>query len=391
VQTLTTFADRVAASSVSHFERLWSSLATPLGLLVLGLFTLAVAAAGLLFPETNWDVLAYLASAHETPGISAEALHRHAYDAVRNAVTEGEFTVLTEDRPYRVRQYADPEAFVTMLGFYKVKWLYVSLIGWLSEVTAPLYAVHLISASSAAVIGGLTISWLWSAQALRFAPLVVAALMMSQFGLAARLGTPDAFSAALLLAGAWAFLRKFEVLTAVFLFLAFLARPDHAAYLGVLLVVSMLMRSFSPGVLAAFIAALAAYMPITQAAGHPGWWMQMWFTHVEYVGTLEGFAPAFSPVVYAKIIVQAAVRSLVSETWMAVLVAGSALWWLMARFGAVFGPRERILLAGTLVAVAAKFVVFPLHETRFYLAYLIPFSLVLIAALPRLAPIAKTR
>ncbi|TCD15061.1 hypothetical protein [Oricola cellulosilytica] len=381
---LVSIVDRMALAGGERAIRVWSSQAARFGLAALALFTLAVAVVAYLFPITNWDIFAYLASAYETPGMNAEALHRHAYETVRNSVTDGRFTVLTEDREYRIRQYADPQAFATMLGFYKVKWLYTASIGWLSELTEPLNAIRLISALSAAAIGGLSIVWLWRERALHLAPLAIAALMLANFGEIARLGTPDAFSAAFFLTGILAFLRKSEIAAGVLLFLAFLARPDHAAYIGVLLAVSLLLRSFSWGVLAAFAGAVIAYVPITQAAGHPGWWIHMWFTHIEFVESLEGFDPPFSLLVYGRIVVQALARSFIENQWPAVLVVGCAGWWLLSRNRVELARREVIILVTTLLGIAAKFAVFPLYETRFHFAYLVAFSLVLIAALARL-------
>jgi hypothetical protein len=388
-----TMTDRIVLASGERAAGFWSARAALFGFLLLLGFTSVVAAVGYAFPKTNWDILAYLASAHEAPGMSAADLHTFAYDEVRKATTPGEFTVLTGDRDYRVRQYDDPAAFSSMLGFYKVKWLYVEAIRQLSAFTGSLTAIRLISALSAAAIGGLAITWLWSRSALHLAPLAVAALMFSGFGAVARLGTPDAFSAVFLVAGILAFVHKREALTAILLFLAFLARPDHAAYLGVLFAVTLLLRTFSWGVLAAFACAVVAYVPITQAAGHPGWWVQFWFTNVEYVGTLQGFDPAFSLTVYLSAFMRILVRAAVEHVWIAMLIAGGAVWWQMLRYRIAIGRRETAILATTFLAIAAKFAVLPLWDTRFYFAYLTVFALALIGPLSGLRfqlPISAT-
>jgi hypothetical protein len=289
--------------------------------------------------------------------------------------------VLTADRDYRVRQYADPDAFATMLGFYRVKWLYIEAIRWLSGFTDSLSAIRIISAFSAASIALMSIVWLWSRRALHLAPLALAALIFTDLGELGRVGTPDAFSAMFFVAGMFAFANRREALTAVLLFLAFLARPDHLAYLGVLFVVSIFLRSFSWGALAAFAASAIAYVPITHAADHPGWWVQMWFTHVEYVGTLEGFDPPVSLVAYLKMVVRVLVRSVIEESWLAVLFVAVAAWWQMVLHNVPLTRRDSTLLVATVLAIAAKFVVFPLHQDRFYAAYLVVFCLTLISAL----------
>ncbi|MBO6721263.1 MAG: hypothetical protein JJ906_05440 [Roseitalea sp.] len=356
-------------------------LAAPFGLLLLVAFTLTVAAAAWAFPIYNWDMFAYFAAAHEAPGISVEALHRHAYETMRQNAPAGDFIVLTQDRDYRVRQYADPEAFFTMLGFYRVKLLYVEAIRWLSTVTDPYTALRLLSVMPAALTGGLVIWWLARERALHLAPLAVALLLVGEFGESAREGTPDALSTMLFVAAMLAFMARREALVAILLFIAFLARPDHAAYIGVLWFVSIFTRTFSWGAFVAFAAAAIVYVPMTQAGGHPGWWVHFWFTHVDFGPTLEGFDPDFSLAVYAYAVVRVIVRSLVEETWLAIVLLGCFAWWRMALRGIAFSRRETTVLVTTLLAIGAKMVVFPLHETRFHLPYLIAFGLVLICAL----------
>jgi hypothetical protein len=355
--------------------------ASPLGVMLLLALTATITAAGWVFPIYNWDMFAYLAAAHEAPGISVEALHRHAYETVRLNAPAGDFIVLTQDRDYRVRQYADPEAFFTMLGFYRVKLLYVEALRWLSSVTDAYTALRLLSVVPVALTGGLVIWWLARERALHLAPLAMALLLACEFGERARSGTPDALSIMLFVVAMLAFMAKREALVAILLFTAFLARPDHLAYIGVLWFVSVFTRSFSWGATVAFFAGLVAYVPMTQAGGHPGWWIHFWFTHVEFVPTLEGFDPDFSLTVYAYALVRVVVRSMVEETWLAVLVLGCFAWWQMTLRGIALSRRETTVLVATLLAIGAKMVVFPLHETRFHLPYLIVFGLVLICAL----------
>lgn len=355
--------------------------ASAFGLLLMLVFIATVAAAAWVFPIYNWDMFAYFAVAHEAPGVSVDALHRHAYETMRQSAPAGDFIVLTQDRDYRVRQYADPEAFFTMLGFYRVKFLYVEGIRWLSSFTDPHTALRLMTIVPSVLTGIVAIWWLAREKALHLAPLALALLLIAEFGESAREGTPDALSSMLFIAAMLAFVAKREVLVFVLLLAAFLARPDHAAYIGVLWFVSVFTRSFSWGATAAFFVALALYFPLTHVTGHPGWWVQFWFTHVEFVPTLEGFDPDFSIGVYLYGFVRVVVRSLVEETWLAVLLLGCFAWWQMALRGVVFTRRETTVLVATLLAIGAKMVVFPLHETRFHFPYIVVFGLVLIGAL----------
>ena len=109
----------------------------------------------------------------------------------------------------------------------------------------------------------------------------------------------------------------------------------------------------------------------------------MWFTHVEYVPTLDGFAPEFSIWVYVKILVQSLVRSLVEDGWLAIF--GLELFALVAllRNNYRFTLREGVAVAALILTIMVKFLVFPLHEARFQFAYLLPVGLILLAVYAR--------
>lgn len=353
-----------------------------LGAALLVGFTLTVAAAAILFPLVQWDMIAYVATILEKTISDPQLLHEQVYKTVQGAVTHGEFIVLTEDRPYRAVQYSDPAAFYSMLGFYRVKWLYIEAISAMSQVLPPVSAIRAVSAISAAGIGLTMLAWLAAAGRLAWAPLAVAVLMVTGYGYVSRLATPDAFASLFFFIGVVAYLRRFEPLVALGLFCAFLARPDHLAFLGIFMVMTLYMRPISLGAIVAFVAAAVAYVPLTAGADHPGWWVQLWFTDIEYVPTIEGFHPPFSVLVYCEAVLRSIVRSLVEETWAGVMIAALFGWLAMWRAGWAIGQREKVLLVTVLLAIAAKFVIVPLHETRFHFAYVVAFAMALIASLP---------
>lgn len=359
--------------------RLVSSWMAVGGLVLMVAFALTLAAVGWAFPINNWDMFAYVAAAKEAAGLTdPAALHREAYEAIRQSIPAGDFIVLTQDRDYRVAMYNDAAGFLSMLGFYRVKWLYVESVAFLSSFVTPYQAIRLMSVVPAALCVLVAAWWLKRERALHLAPLALALFLGALAGDIAREGTPDAISAFLFIAGIFAFVAKKEALVAILLVLAFLARPDHIAYTGVLMVVALVMRTPSWGAAVAFFVSLAGYVVITKTGGHPGWWVHFWFTHVEFVKTIAGFDPDFSLAVYLKSQMRVVVRSLVEETWIAVLVVAGIGWWQMALRGGRIAPRETTVLVATLLAIGAKMVIFPLNETRFWFPYLIVFGLVVI-------------
>ena len=118
-------------------------------------------------------------------------------------------------------------------------------------------------------------------------------------------------------------------------------------------------------------------------SAHPGWWIHFWFNSIEYVHTLDGFNPPFSVLAYLQALGQAAMRSLVEQTWLAVLFALIFTLALMRRKGVAFTRPEAIAMSAVLITIPVKFLVFPLADGRFHFAYLIALALILITAYGR--------
>ncbi|WP_274425062.1 hypothetical protein [Chelativorans sp. YIM 93263] len=369
---------RLLYFSARSFAQLWSSWGGLLGLLLLVAYFLTVVVVSVVYPQADWDMVAYVASAMDDGSRSAAELHEAAWNAVRERVSEGEFLMLTADRPYRVRQYADPQAFATMLGFYKVKLLYVVLTEWLSQWMQPVDALRLISTVSAGVTGAVLVAWAARERFLDYAPFILAVVILSGVPHEARVVIPDMLSAAFFVLGTWLYLRRLDLACAVALFLAFLARPDTLAFLGVFAVAAVMTRQGYIMAIATFLAALVAYFPITQAAGHPGWWIQMWFTNIEYVPTLEGFNPDFSILVYLKMLVRVLVRSLVENTWLVLFIMELIILGRMVLGRVSMRDRELVLVCALAAATVAKYFVAPFHGDRYYMAQLLSLGMVLI-------------
>ncbi len=353
------------------------------GVLFLAVYTVMVCAVAVVFPDANWDMIAYVASVLEGPGTAVQQVHAQAYELVRQSIGDGAFLVLTADRPYRIEQYANADAFASMLGFYRVKLLYVEVAQWLAPWFGPVGALRTISAVSVIAVGAITLLWLIDQKSLAVAPLALILLILTGFGDVARLATPDLFSAAFVIAGVLLYVRGHDIPGGLFLLLAVLVRPDHLALVGIMMVASVVIRPVAKGAIGAFVLGLIAYVMISRTADHPGWWVQFWFTNIEYVPTLEGFDPPFSLTAYGKATVQALVRALVEERWPAVLALMIFLGALMLRRDFDFTRRESVALTTVLLTIPAKFLILPLYPDRFYFAYLLVFGLILVAVYGR--------
>lgn len=359
--------------------RFYRPLRSWIGAASLCLFIAMVATVAHVFPLSNWDMFAYTATVLE-PGVTdAAELHRQSYAFVEENISDGEYLTLTRDRAYRLRQAEDPDAFVTILGFYRIKILYLETARVLAGFLDPVKALRLISIASAVMTGGLLMIWLTRTETLMYAPFVVVLLILSGFGDAALLLTPDLYATVFLVLSALFYLERQDLPAALSLVAAFLVRPDHLAFIGVFFVFAAI---YGPGrwsMAACFAACFTTYLWLTGGADHPGWWIHMWFSHVEYVPTLEDFDPPFSLLIYLQMLVRATVRSLMSETWLALLFA-EVVFFAKCISPAKMEERPRVLLYAIFTSICAKFLVFPHYESRFYLPYLVIMGMILLVS-----------
>ncbi|TYC54126.1 hypothetical protein FMN50_13400 [Rhodobacterales bacterium] len=360
-------------------KALYSPARALFGAAVLCVFIAMTAAVVHVYPLSNWDMFAYTAVVLEPEVTDPAELHRDAYELVKDNIPPGEYLTLTQDRDYRIRQAQDPDAFMTMLGFYRLKLGYIETARALSHFMDPVNALRLISLLSAVGTGGVLLVWLARTGTLMYGPLVVAMLILSAFGDAAQLISPDLYATVFLLLAALCYLERLDIAAAVSLLAAFLIRPDHLAFIGVFFVFAAI---YGPGrwsISACFAVCLGIYVVLTRDAHHPGWWIHLWFTHVEYVPTLKDFDPPFSVATYVQILVRSTVRSMMNQTWLAILFA-EVLFFARCISPTRMAERSKVVLYSVFASICAKYLVFPHFETRFYLPYLVIIGMVLLTS-----------
>ena len=363
--------------------KVWQRQGDLAGAAILILFTAVVCSAALFFPKPIWDMIPYVAAIFEYDGTLGHDLHVQTYALVQENVSRVEFLVLTGGGPFRTAQYANPDSFITMLGFYRVNMLYVDFAQFLTNWADPVTALRWASVIPATAIGLLTLLWLGGNRSLALAPLAVIALIVTGYTDIAWLTTPDMFSAFFLVAGILLYVTERNLSAGVALVLGGLARPDHLVLVGVFAAMTVIIRPISYSLIAALVAGIAGFLTLNGMSAHPGWWIHFWFTSIEYVHTLDGFNPPFSVLAYLQALGQAAMRSLVEQKWLAVLLALIFTLALMRRKGIAFTRPEAIAMSAILITIPIKFLVFPLADGRFHFAYLIALALILITAYGR--------
>ncbi|GLS40246.1 hypothetical protein GCM10010869_58430 [Mesorhizobium tianshanense] len=365
--------DRLTGAGLAWGEGTYVRLAAPIGAAAFALYILLTAVMAWFMPDANWDMLPYLAVAEEGAYPDVQALHDYAYGTVKAGVSADEYKTLTDDGGgFRSHMAGNAADFHSLLGMYRIKFLYAEILSTMSSVMSPVEAMRAVSVLSVLLFGAIALLWLRSEGALALAPVVGAVLIMADFGDAARAAAPDLLCSALFLGGLFAYVRGREVATAILLFLAFMARPDNIVFLAVFAVLLVAFRQKAWGALAGFAASLAAYFAISHWAQHPGWWPHLWFSSIEQHYNMDGFDPPFSAVAYLRAFAVSMARAVSLNSWVGVSVLALAGWFASSRAGFKLERRAGILFAALVLGALVKFTVFPIHDTRIYFPNLIP-------------------
>src|SRR5689334_21693165 len=101
--------DRLADGVLSGGSGLYTRFAVPIGVALFSAYVLLTAAAAVVLPDANWDMLPYIAAAGEATHPTPEALHDYAYGAVKDAVPAADYLALSDDGGgYRSHMASDP-------------------------------------------------------------------------------------------------------------------------------------------------------------------------------------------------------------------------------------------------------------------------------------------
>lgn len=361
--------------------RTYARFARPLGVVLLVGLVAAVMALGWLRPVHAWDQIAYLGAAWRDAFTDPAALHAAVWESVRQGTPPETYAALAEGDAYRLRQSTDPLAFHSMLGMYAVKWLYVTLIGLLAPMTGAMKAAYVVNIGAAVLLLGAMLVWLRAVAMENLAPAVVGFLLVAGFPALAMGETPDLLASAFMLAAFLAYDRGRAVIGVVALALAVLTRPDQAASAGVLMAFLWMMGDRQALASAAgFAVALAAYVIATHGSGHPGWWPHLWFSTYQMQETMEFFDPAFSLAVYAKAFAWNLTRAATENAWLGLSIGLLFLWAVLHAGGLKFSDRRTALIGAAFAAIAAKFILFPLHDGRTTFPLLFPAFLLMLAS-----------
>jgi hypothetical protein len=341
----------------------------------------AVAVFSWLKPTHNWDVVAYIAAAMKSQFASFDDVHRQVFSKLKVGLPVADYQMIIAGNEYRSRQFADPAALESMLGMYDVKWLYVKLLTLLGPLLGWLNAGVVINMGSLALLFFSVWAWLSRFKMLALSPLVAGLFLALGMADTYSVSTPDFLAIALMTSGVLMLDRGRSIAALAPVTLAVLARPDGAA--AVCLIGFMLIAMRDPrwreGAIMLCLA-VGAYAFAKASSTSPGWWPHLWFSTYQMQNTMVGFDPAFSFSVYAQAFAYNFGRAITENNWLGFyLTAIFASIWIVSESRAderIRHPRM-VIVSALIFAVAAKFLLFPLHDTRTYLPILFPMILLI--------------
>jgi hypothetical protein len=316
---------------------------------------------GVLKPERNWDMVAYVAAAYHKDGYRGADLTKQTYGEIKKEVSDKRFSLLTTGE-YRETVFRDPSSLEQQLPFYSIRFAYIELIRLFKNLglsyTKSTYVISAIFASLAVLVLGLIV--LETAVPIALLPIAVAVTGYTEV---ARLSTPDAMACFFSLLGIYSLIRRGNLLFFIAATLP-LIRTDFVLLSALLMAVTYF-RGNRLVSLISLVSAVILYLSVTQLNGNYGYLTLFNFT---FIGSLTPY-PAdivlssnlvdyLKP--YAKLL-----DSLIAHPHAVIYVLAFYLLWLKRE---KVGDKSMFLpLCGVpVVFTLAHMLLFPTDQYRFF-------------------------
>ena len=331
--------------------------------------------------EYNWDMLPYMAVILQHDGNNdIEKIHSQVYTIAKHSVSEQVFSKLIDPgSPYRKSVFTNPAAFSQQLPFYVVKPLYTRLcyLFYKCGLSLP-KATAFPSAISFFLISLLVYSWIG-----KYLPQITGfifsiLLMLSPFMLAAaKLSTPDLFSALLLVAGIYSYVEmRSHDLPALFLLLAIFARLDNV--IPVVLISSAIFYIENRNIPARkyilfSIAVIASYFFVSWQASRFGWGVFYYPDFATHLNPYYDIQKPFSLPGYLSLVKSQLMTGFYYSSLAIFVFLGCLLPWF-SKMNAKNISVETFLSIAFLATIIIRFILQPVIADRFYVAYYIVIS-----------------
>ena len=177
-------------------------------------------------PLFDWDIIGYVASIYSYRGLIGEELRNSTYEDLKLLTTKEQFIELTNSSYYRKKVYSDPESLEQQLPFYKIRIIYLGIIGLLSYFTTTVSYATILASSICGSILIIIIGVILLKLRISFILVFPAVAFGSGLVTFARFPTPDTL-AALLAILALVLIEKKRILALSIIAILPLARTDY--------------------------------------------------------------------------------------------------------------------------------------------------------------------
>ncbi|MFC0773518.1 hypothetical protein [Terrimonas alba] len=357
------------------------SIITALFICLYSLCLLLIAIYAYRRPLYNWDMLGYIALVIQKTHKDVNEIHQKTYSSVKEVVPETNYTLQIAGNERRKRWAAYPNEFYSILPFYAIKPAYVELVNLAYKMGCSLpIATVLPSILAYILIGFLVFYWLAKYLKFLFAFLVSLFIMYSEPLISlARLSTPDALSALLLLFSFYFIIERPSLKWIFFsMALSIFTRLDNIIPCVCILSFLFLSKNWQNKMqLKSYIIMLSAfivfYFGITTATLKPfGWNVFYYPTFIRHVN-LSGIEYShFSLAGYLELLYSRLITSLLHFNVPLFLLF--LLFLLLpsdSRFRKFTFAQQLSLLLGVLILL--KFILFPDLSDRFNISYYLVF------------------
>jgi len=325
-------------------------------------------------PYYDWDLLGYSGVAARIGGATPAEAHRRVYDLAYRNVPPEQYAWLVEGGEFQQAVAADPAAFEQQLPFYRLEPAYPLLILALDRLGVdPVHGSVWISRVAYLGIGVVAFVWLSGFLSPLAALATAWGAMSVQVALeAARLPTPDALSALVVLTALWlVFECQHFGRGMLVLLLSLLIRPDNLLWiLGIAGWRALRVRRDRAVAALGALAGVAVSAALRIWSGSFGWRVSFHHSFVEPLPYPEQFVPSLGFSDYAWIYLR--------ETHPANLPLFAALFallgaWLLVSRARRFGWRDAgtALIACTGAYAVTHWLVFPNDDRLRLAAYLV--------------------
>jgi hypothetical protein len=332
---------------------------------------LAVVAFAYRGPAYNWDMLPYMALVlgHDIPNV--DSLHAATFATARAQIPESKYSVLVDSaNVYRRRTSHEPGTFMSEVGLYVIKPLYLLSIRAFYKLGIPLAQATVVpSLLGYLIITLLVLVWLRAAIPDPLATLTAFALALSPFMLeTVRMSTPDLLAACLLLAGIYLIIEKrLPIVGLIPLSCAVLVRIDALLFVVPVLAYLSYLRLLSVRWLIAVLAVGAVICVVTffGRADLLGQMLLMMRSSTERITSPQERSFAS---LYLRGVMHGLAGLQYSSIFLVMGVACAAMF-LRRRLGTGFrSDVHAVTIVAMLVHIAIRYVLYPIIEDRFIIA-----------------------